>query len=76
MREVSVDLNNIANAKKFVALCKRQAFEINVISGPYRVNGKSIMELFSLDLSTPVTVEIPESALDFANLLQSNDWCK
>ena len=74
MREVSVVLNSIERVRKFVSLCEKQSFDICVSSGRHRVNAKSLMGVFSLDLSVPVTVELPEKALDFSNVLKSDNW--
>ena len=35
-------------------------FTINLLSDKYKIDAKSIMSVFSLDLSKPITVEIEE----------------
>ena len=42
----------------FVGVAVRQEPAIDAIHGRYRLNAKSILGLFSLDLSTPVSVLI------------------
>ena len=74
MREVSVVLNTIERVRKFVSLCEQQSFNICVSSGRHRVDAKSLMGVLSLDLSVPVIVELPEKALDFSNVLKSDNW--
>lgn len=49
-------LNNIENVNKFVSIMGEKNFEIDLVSGKYLVNAKSIMGVLSLDLTQPVTV--------------------
>lgn len=56
MKTFQVHLNSIDSVKQFVAVAERQRCEIDVCSGRYVVDGKSMLGLFSLDLSSPVGV--------------------
>ena len=56
MVEEKVQLNSIEAAKSFVSAAARAPFEVDVVSGRYKVDGKSILGMFSLDLSKPVLV--------------------
>ncbi len=47
-------LNEIDNVKNFVENALLQDFDIEISSGKYTVNGKSIMGIFSLDLTKPI----------------------
>lgn len=51
-----VRLHSVNQVKEFVALCNRQPFSITVGNTHRRVNAKSFMQLFTLDLSQPLTV--------------------
>ena len=53
-----VSLSSIDDVKRFVDAATRCDCEIDVLSGRYVINAKSIMGLFSLDLSQPVQVEV------------------
>ena len=46
-----VTLGSIEAVKEFVALTNSYPFEIDLVSGRYAVDAKSIMGIFSLDLS-------------------------
>ena len=59
--EKRIMLSAIEDVKKFVKLAMPAPFDIELHSGKYTVDGKSIMGIFSLDLSMPVTVTVPES---------------
>ena len=58
MSSFYVSLSSIDEVKRFVDAATRCACEIDVLSGRYVINAKSIMGLFSLDLSQPVRVEV------------------
>ena len=44
----------------FVCIANEYDFTINLLSDKYKIDAKSIMSVFSLDLSKPITVEIEE----------------
>ena len=57
INKLIVNIDAIDKVKEFCNLCLKCAEEVSVYSGRYIVSGKSIMGLFSLDLSKPVEVE-------------------
>lgn len=56
MAERLLLLNDIDHVKKFVEVSMMQNFDIELSSGKYMVDAKSIMGIFSLDLTKPVKV--------------------
>ena len=60
MTNTTIRLTSIEDVKKFVSITNRYSFKINLISDKYTIDAKSIMSVFSLDLSKPITVEIEE----------------
>ncbi len=58
MKSIKISLEKAASVKTFVAITLNYPFEILLKSGKYVVDAKSILGIFSLDLSQPVTVEI------------------
>ncbi len=62
MSEFQVALASIEEVRQFVNAASRSSCEVDVLSGRYVVDGKSIMGLFSLDLSHPVTIRLHGSA--------------
>lgn len=56
--EFQVLLTSVADVKEFVDAAAACPSEIDVLSGRYVVNGKSIMGLFSIDMSAPITVVV------------------
>lgn len=53
-----VDLKSIQSVKEFVNVTNNFTGDVTLKSERYVVNGKSIMGIFSLDLSKPILVEI------------------
>ncbi len=58
MKKMQIRLVSINDVKEFVNLASAQFFEVDLISGRYVIDAKSIMGIFSLDLSHPISVEI------------------
>ena len=49
-----VKLVNISDVEKFNAICSKFDCDMDLSSGKYYVNAKSIMGIFSLDLDFPL----------------------
>ncbi len=58
MNSVMVMLGTINDVKEFVNIVNRFDFDVDLTSGRYAVDAKSIMGIFSLDLSKPIRVDI------------------
>lgn len=53
-----ISINSIDKVKRFNCICNNYDFPIYILSGRYVVDGKSIMGLFSLDLTQILTMEV------------------
>ncbi len=53
-----ISLNDFEKIKKFVNITGQLNYDLDLISGRYVVDGKSIMGIFSLDLTKPIEVKI------------------
>ena len=63
MKEVmKIKLSTANDVKELVNASMLCPYQIDVKHGRYTVDGKSIMGLFSLNLSEPLTVMIPMTA--------------
>ena len=58
MKTVRISLNSIDKVKSFVNDLAKFDVDFDLVSGRYHIDGKSIMGIFSLDLSKPVTLVI------------------
>lgn len=58
MKSVKISLQMAQNVKEFVKIVQDYPYEIDLKSDKYVVDAKSILGIFSLDLSKPLVVEI------------------
>ena len=58
MKTVDICLNSIDKVKTFVNLINRFDYDFDLVSGRYVIDAKSIMGIFSLDLSKPIALNI------------------
>ena len=58
MKAVDISLNSIDKVKTFVNLINRFDYDFDLVSGRYVIDAKSIMGIFSLDLSKTITLNI------------------
>ena len=55
-----VMLNSINDVKTFVNAAARCPYDIDVVSGKYKIDGKSLMGIFSLNLDNPIEIVIAD----------------
>ena len=58
MTTVSISLNSIDKVKAFVNDISKYDFDFDLVSGRYVIDAKSIMGIFSLDLSKPINLNV------------------
>ena len=58
MKTVQISLNSIGKVKSFVNALSQFDYDFDLISGRYVIDAKSIMGIFSLDLSKPIDLAI------------------
>lgn len=58
MKTVHISLNSIDKVKSFVNDLTRFDVDFDLVSGRYVIDAKSIMGIFSLDLSKPIDLAI------------------
>ena len=58
MKEVKISLNSIDAVKSFVNTVTKYDSDFDLVSGRYVIDAKSIMGIFSLDLSKPIDLHI------------------
>lgn len=68
MREVQIELNTIDKVKAFCNEAWKIDSDLDIIGGKYNVDGKSIMGIFSLDLSRPLTLHISNDDTDISSI--------
>ena len=72
MKSMKIRLATIADVRDFVNIVAKSDVDIDLASGRYVVDGKSIMGIFSLDLLAPITLTAHTDDADelFASLAQ------
>ncbi|MCI9488155.1 MAG: HPr family phosphocarrier protein [Lachnospiraceae bacterium] len=58
MKTVQISLNSIDKVKSFVYDLTKYDYDFDLVSGRYVIDAKSIMGIFSLDLSKPIDLNI------------------
>ena len=64
MKTYNILLKSINDVKNFVNAVNKYDFDIDLTSGRYVVDAKSIMGIFSLNLSSPIKIEIHTNDYD------------
>jgi len=64
MKSVSIQLKMAGDVKNFVNLVSRYNYDVDLRSGRYLVDAKSLLGIFSLDLSKPIVMEIHSDDCD------------
>ncbi len=70
MKSVKIELGMAESVKKFVNVVNKYPYEIDLRSGRFLIDEKSLLGIFSLDLSKPVIMEVHDDNCDdlLANL--------
>ena len=71
MKTVDISLNTIEKVKSFVNTISKYDFDFDLISGRYVIDAKSIMGIFSLDLSKPITLDIHADDENIQSIMES-----
>ena len=58
MKTVKISLNSIDKVKSFVNDITKFDYDFDLVSGRYVIDAKSIMGIFSLDLTQPLTLTV------------------
>ena len=58
MKEIKIKLTNVQDIREFVNQVILADYDVDLIQGRYVIDAKSIMGIFSLDLSKPIDLNI------------------
>ena len=58
MKTFNIKLSLTENVKAFVNIVNRYPFDVDLRAGRHVVDAKSILGIFSLDLSRPISLEV------------------
>ena len=68
MKSVTLKLSQAEEKKEFVNTVNRYSYEMDLRAGRHVVDAKSILGIFSLDLSKPISLEVYSD--DCADLME------
>lgn len=68
--KVNIKLDSIDKVRNFVNTVNRYTSDFDLINGRYVIDAKSIMGIFSLDLSKPLILEIHEADNEKETLME------
>ena len=69
MKTVSISLNSIDKVKAYLNDISKYDFDFDLVSGRYVIDAKSIMGIFSLDLSKPIDLNIHAEGSNLEDVL-------
>ena len=64
VKTAMIRLSLVENVNKFVNIVSRYPFEMDLRAGRHVVDAKSILGIFSLDLSRPISLEVYSDECD------------
>lgn len=64
MKSIKVSLAMAESVKNFVNIVSKYSYEIDLRSGRFVIDAKSLLGIFSLDLSKPIVLEIHSDNCD------------
>jgi phosphotransferase system HPr-like phosphotransfer protein len=70
MKTAKISLNSIDKVKAFVNEISKFDCDFDLVSGRYVIDAKSIMGIFSLDLSKPIDLNIHAEGLQLDTVMQ------
>ena len=70
MKTVQISLNSIDKVKSFVNEITKYDYDFDLVSGRYVIDAKSIMGIFSLDLSKPIDLNMHAEHQDADNIIE------
>ena len=70
MQTVQISLNSIDKVKNFVNTISKFDFDFDLVSGRYVIDAKSIMGIFSLDLSKPIDLNIHTEGSELESVME------
>ena len=71
MKTVRISLNSIDKVKSFVNDISKYEFDFDLVSGRYVIDAKSIMGIFSLDLSKDIDLNIHTDGPELTSVMKT-----
>ena len=62
MSEYTIQLTDMEQIRAFCEIARKYPFKIEFLADRYKIDAKSMMGIFSLELSHPLTLEVHQDA--------------
>lgn len=69
IKNMTISIKNLTDIYNFVAEASKVEQDVIIKRGKFVIDAKSILGIFSIDMSQEVVVSYPESATDFENFI-------
>ena len=69
IKNMTISIKNLTDIYNFVAEASKVEQDVIIKRGKFIIDAKSILGIFSIDMSQEVVVSYPESATDFENFI-------
>lgn len=70
MKNMVISIKGLNDVYKFIENAQAVDGDVIISRGRISVDAKSILGVFSLDMSQSVTIEYPETAIEFENFIK------
>ena len=64
MKTIKAVINNVKNINEFNKAVQNFSYDVDIKSGRYIIDAKSLMGLYSIDLSNPVEIIVDDENYD------------
>jgi phosphotransferase system HPr-like phosphotransfer protein len=70
MEKLSINFKEIVDVEKFIKVAGKYDFDVTLSQGKYDVDGKSLMGIFSLDITKPVELLVDDKGMDTSKFFE------
>lgn len=70
MEKLTINFNGITDVENFVEIVGKYNFDVTLSQGKYEVDGKSLMGIFSLDITKPIDILVTKKDTSFIDEIQ------
>lgn len=69
MKTMIISIKGLNDVYEFIKMAQEVDGDVTISRGKYSVDAKSVLGVFSVDMSQDVTIEYPSTAIEFENFI-------
>ena len=69
MKNMIISIKGLNDVYEFIKMAQEVGGDVTISRGKYSVDAKSVLGVFSVDMSQDVTIEYPSIAIEFENFI-------